>query len=110
VRGLDAWDTAHAALGKTFAALTAEHATYDRLVYKNSSQHKRSLHWRHIKEAGPGPVAGCRPAPPDARGCVGAATPPCGDGGVCAAHRAVFSPIGLRALLRRSTTVTTCCK
>ena len=50
LKGIEAWDTAQSALSSTWSSLEAEHKTYDRLLYKNVSQHKRSLHWRHLKE------------------------------------------------------------
>lgn len=47
---LEGWDASQSGLVATLKALEAEHSTFDRLLYKNSSQHKRSLHWRHLKE------------------------------------------------------------
>lgn len=50
LRGLDGWDTTQRLLTSTWNALEAEHKTLDRLIYKNNSQHKRAVHWRHLKE------------------------------------------------------------
>jgi len=50
IKGLNNWCTAQRALSGTHEALEMEHATFERLMYKNNSQHKGSLHWRHLKE------------------------------------------------------------
>ena len=50
IKGLNSWHGAQSALSATYDALTTEHATFERLMYKNNSQHKGSLHWRHLKE------------------------------------------------------------